>query len=763
MDGGWRTDRRLKSSRLVTASRTELPAPAFGFGGVVVATKLHAPLARPGLVTRDRLYATLTSGGPRRLTVVEAPPGSGKTTLVAQWQASDRETRPFAWLSLDEGDNDPAQFWTYVVEALRTVEGSGFGSSAVALLSAREDVRTLALPALINELAGLERELVLVLDDYHVIVEPAIHEELAYLLERLPPTLEVALTTRVSPPLRLARLRARGELVHIRAGELRFNPTEATALLAELGLDLEAADVAQLQERTEGWAAGLYLAALSLRGRTDAHAFVEQFAGDDRHVVDYLGGELLEDQTEPIRHFLLRTSILTRLSAPLCDALLGLGGSLDLLGEIERSNLFLVPLDERREWYRYHHLFGQLLALELHRAEPGLVPELHRAASRWLREHGDVGEAIHHAAAAGDVRDAADLIADHWRSFFNHGRLATVTSWLDSLPAETVEGDRRLAAARAWLALDLGRLEEAERWIGHAEATGEDIDAETALLGAVCRFKLGDLKAAHDDAVRAMALAPDALSFEHCVAQEVLGVILYWLGEDEQASALLASVLEPLRLGRNELGAAYALGYLALIHAAHGMPDEAEERAASALGEGDDPGFAEHFVLTVAHLALARAMQLRGRLTEVHVGAERAAELSRRGAGMLERAAALLELAEDRHSNGDPARARELCDEAAAIVERCAHPGIARDRVDDVRRRRGRAHRSRAPELRDELSDRELAVLRLLPSGLSQREIGSELFVSLNTIKTHLRNIYRKLGVDGREDAVERARELRLI
>ena len=193
-----------------------------------MATKLHVPLARPGLVPRDRLHATLASGGVRKLTVVEAPPGSGKTTLVAQWQASECETRPFAWLSLDEGDNDPAQFWTYVVEAVRTVEPN-FGSSALALLSAREDVRTLALPALINELAALDRPLVLVLDDYHLIVEPTIHAELAYLVERLPPTLEVAISTRVDPPLRLARLRARGELVHVRAGELRFSPTRRSS------------------------------------------------------------------------------------------------------------------------------------------------------------------------------------------------------------------------------------------------------------------------------------------------------------------------------------------------------------------------------------------------------------------------------------------------------------------------------------------------------------------------------------------------------
>jgi LuxR family maltose regulon positive regulatory protein len=747
----------------VTASRTESAARASGFGGVVVATKLLAPLARPGLVARDRLYATLMSGGPRKLTVVEAPPGSGKTTLVAQWQASEHESRPFAWVSLDEGDNDPAQFWTYVVEALRTVEGPGFGSDALPLLTAREDLRTLALPELINELAALDRALVLVLDDYHLIVEPAIHGELSYLLERLPPSVEVALTTRVSPPLRLSRLRARGELVHVRAGELRFSASEAAALLAGLGLDLAEADVAQLQERTEGWAAGLYLAALSLRGRSDAHAFVEQFAGNDRHVVDYLGAELLEEQPEEIRRFLLRTSILSRLSAPLCDAVLGEDGSLELLKAIERSNLFLVPLDERREWYRYHHLFADLLALELHQAEPELVGELHRRASRWLRQHGDVGEAIHHAAAAGDVGDAADLIAEHWRSFFNHGRLATVTVWLDSVPEDVVRQDRRLAVARAWLALDLALLEDAVRWIAYAEAAGVEVDAETALLGAVCRFKLGDLTAARKDAERAMELEPDALSFQYAVAHELLGVILHWLGEDRQSSDVLLDTLEPLRRGGNELGAAYALGYVALMDAGRGLVDEAQEHACAALAEGDDPGFAEHFVLTFAHLGLAQALARRGRLADSEEAALRAVELSRRGAGRLETAAALLGLAEARHSNGDSQGARDLLEEAAAIVDRCSDPGIARERVEDARRRLGRAKRSRAPELRDELSDRELAVLRLLPSGMSQREIGSELFVSLNTIKTHLRNIYRKLGADGREDAVERARELRLI
>jgi LuxR family transcriptional regulator, maltose regulon positive regulatory protein len=734
-----------------------------GLGRVIVATKLHAPLARPGLVPRDRLHATLMSGDPRRLTLVEAPAGSGKTTLTAQWQASELEQRPFAWLSLDESDNDPSQFWTYVVEALRTVAGPDFGSSALSLLSAREDVRTLALPALINELAAMERNVVLVLDDYHAIMDPAIHEELTYLLERLPPTLEIVLTTRVSPPLRLARLRARGELVHIRAGELRFSPAEAGELLGALGLELSEGDVAQLQTRTEGWAAGLYLAALSLRGRDDAHEFVSHFAGDDRDLADYLGGEVLDDQPEDVRRFLLRTSILRRMCAPLCDAVLGESSAPGLLAEIERSNLFLVPLDDTREWYRYHHLFGQLLSLELQRSEPVLIADLHRRACRWLVEHGDVSEAIHHAAAAGDLAAAADLIAEHWRPFFNHGRLATVGAWLDSLPAETVEGDRRLASARAWLALDFGRLEEAVRWIEVAEAAGGIMDAQTALLGAVCRFKLGDIPAALEDARRAVELAPDRTSFEHAVGYCLIGVILHWTGREAESEQTLAGAVELLRAGMNELGAAYALGYLALIETERGELGRAEELATAALQEGDDPGFSEHFVLTIAHLARAEALRRRGSLIEAEMAAARAYELSRRGAGRPEMAVALIALAEARHSAGAPGEAQELLDQAGAILGMAVDCAGIGGLLEDARRRLVSKRRARSPELRDELSDRELAVLRLLPTTLSSREIGGELFVSLNTVKTHLKSIYRKLGVEGREHAVTRARELGLL
>jgi LuxR family transcriptional regulator, maltose regulon positive regulatory protein len=736
------------------------PGPAPSFGGVVVATKLHVPSARPDLVPRERLYATLSSGGPRKLTVIEAPAGSGKTTLLSQWQGSSFESRPFAWLSLDDADNDPAQFWTYVVEALRTVE-PGIGGEALALLGARSaSVLGLALPALVNELAALDRRIVLVLDDYHAITAPEVHEQLGWLLDHLPPMVEIALTTRVNPPLHLARLRVRGELVHVRAGELRFSVDEAAAMLTALGLVLSEPDVAHLQERTEGWAAGLYLAALSLRGRVDAADFIGSFAGDDRHLVDYLAGEVLDEQRPDVRRFLVCTSILRRFSAPLCNAVTGRTDATALIADIERSNLFLVPLDNRREWYRYHHLFGQLLEHELAATEPEFLPELHRRAATWFGEQGHVGDAIHHAAAAGDDAVAADLIADNWRGFFNHGRLATVSAWLDVLPPASVDRDRRLAIARAWLALDMGRLDEAGRWIRAAEtADGGELESELAVLGAVHHFKAGDLGAARAAAERAVALE----SFSGTVASCILGISLHLSGRDDEAAPPLGRAVGLAREDGNQLGAAYALGYEALIHAQAERLDEAAALAGAALSEGDEPGFNQHFVLTIAHLALARTATARGHAGTALEAAERAVELSRRGAGRLEVAAALIALAEARQADCEVEAARELLGEAADTVALCADPGSVGTLLSDAERRLARPRRSRGPDLRDELSDRELAVLRLLPSPLSAREIAGELFVSLNTVKTHLKAIYRKLGASSREDAVERGRELRLI
>src|SRR3954469_1911822 len=408
-------------------------APRF----VLVTTKLHVPEPRPGLVARSELLARLAAEADGRLTLVCAPAGWGKSLLLAGWHASEAERRPFAWVSLDPGDDDPVRFWSYVIGALRTVE-PGLGDAALAALpTAGPALLEAVLPMLVNELAEIPRPIVLVLDDYHVLHDEVIHASVAFLLRHLPRTVHVAIASRFDPPLALSRLRAAGEVVEVRAGDLQFSHDEADALLNDmLALGLDRADVTLLRERTEGWPAGLALAALSLRDQGDRSAFIHAFAGDDRHIGEYLH-DVISEQPRPVREFLLRTAILERLCAPLCDAVTGGSDSAALLAEAYRSNLFLVALDDRGRWFRYHHLFRDLLREELARSEPELVAELHRRASVWHESNGDVDDAIFHATAGGRIDSAAELIAQHWRPAFQVSP-RTVARWLRALPPEAM-------------------------------------------------------------------------------------------------------------------------------------------------------------------------------------------------------------------------------------------------------------------------------------------------------------------------------------
>jgi LuxR family transcriptional regulator, maltose regulon positive regulatory protein len=746
-------------------------------GLTLIVTKLRAPAVRDELVPRHRLVERLISARSHRLTLVDAPAGWGKTTLLAEWRSSPDEPRPFAWVSLDSADSDPVRFWTYVIEALRMVEPELGAVPLATLRTPGTSVLRDVLPQLINQLATAPGGKVLVLDDYHLVGSDDIHQAIGVLVERLPASLHLAIATRSDPPLPLARMRARGELLEIRADQLRFSEPETAALLNDaLGLGLADADVARLRQRTEGWAAGLYLAALSLRDRADAGGFIEAFAGDDRHVVDYLGGEVLAGQPPQTRAFLLQTSILERLCGPLCDAVTGRADSAVKLEEIERDNLFLVPLDSTRRWYRYHHLFGELLRHELRRSEPELVATLHRRASAWHRDAGSPHEAVHHAIGAGDVEEAAELIARWWLWCFNRGELATVEGWLDALPPQTVTGDPRLAVARVWLALDAGRLDEAERWLGDAErggAAGRARDgagapsAGIALLRALHRFKTGDVGQALLTARRAVELEPEAPPFWRTVAACVIGVTRYWSGDAGEAHGALHDALRLADGDGNRLAASYTLGYLAAIQADRGAPGEAGsllERAASLVR--DDAGVGEHFTAMMVHLTRSGRLQRQGRLAAAAEEAARGVELARRGAGQVELGYALLTLAELRHAQGDAEQAGSLLLESRRTVDGCADPGIlaglvaaAEQRVD--RARRGRA--GTAASAGERLTERELAVLRLLPSGMSQREIGAALFLSQNTVKTHTRGIYRKLRASSRSEAVARARTAGLL
>jgi LuxR family maltose regulon positive regulatory protein len=743
---------------------------AAGLTPPLITTKLNQPVPRV-LVHRAGLVARLEADAPHKLTLIRAPAGWGKSTLLADWHASTAgDGRRFAWLTLDTDDNAPVRFWSYVIAAVQTVEPTAGAASLSLLRAPGTSLLTESLPVFLNELMQMGSPLTLVLEDYHLIRTEAVHESLTFLLEHMPPTLEVVIASRTEPPLPLARLRARGELLEIDAVALRFTEDETDALLNRLnGLGVGRRDVSRLAERTEGWAAGLYLAALSLRDGRDAGVFIDEFTGDDRHVVDYLTDEVLDSQTPEAREFLLRTAILDRMCAPLCEAVAGTG-SADLLFEIERSNLFLVPLDHRREWYRYHHLFSELLRHELELSHPDLVPELHRRAAAWLIDQGDVSAAIGHSAAAGDLETAGELIATHWNVFLNQGHVETVAGWLDRLPAEDVAADARLCLARAGTFLTLGRNDEAEGWLDAAAAAeaalpvgAASVEAEAAIYRAVSRYRSGDMASALDAAQRAVDLERDDESPWRAMAYAALGRSLYWVGDPTGAQYALAEAIRLAQPPGNTLSVLGAMGYLAALHVGRGELDEAEALIESATALGDAAHFSEHWVTTMVLVARGHALAARGDLDAAGMALARGLDLARRGAGAVELAQALLALAELRGRCGDPEAATALLREAGRTVRSCPDPGILADELTRSELALRAAATPAPPAAPDELTGREVEVLRLLATRLSQRDIGRELYVSLNTVKSHTRAIFRKLGVSTRPEAVARARELGLL
>jgi LuxR family maltose regulon positive regulatory protein len=455
----------------------------------LLATKFHVP--RKGLVPRPRLVARLARGMEHGLTVVCTPPGFGKTTLLGDW--ARRSRHPVGWLSLDGDDNDPVTFWRHVAVALDRAL-PGLGEELAALLPGSVPPSPKAEATLvINELTTMSGEamVALVLDDFHVIEQQAVHDSVTLLLDRPPPGLRLVLASRGEPPLPLARLRARGQLAELDERDLRFTLDETAVVLREgTGLDLPSASVAAVYDRTEGWAAGVQLAALSLRGRPDPAEFVASFTGSHRHVLDYLTEEVLAGQPEPLVEFLLETSVLERLSGPLCDAVRGRGDSQRLLERIERANLFVEPLDVVRGWWRYHQLFADLLRARLRAERPGRVTGLHRAAAAWYQEHGLADDAVRHALASGDADWAAELVEQNFWRLLWRSEDATVRRWLAALPAELVYARPRLCVALASRAFMAGRLEELERLLAAAERANVDDagEAEEPPAGASARL-----------------------------------------------------------------------------------------------------------------------------------------------------------------------------------------------------------------------------------------------------------------------------------
>jgi LuxR family transcriptional regulator, maltose regulon positive regulatory protein len=749
-------------------------------GSGLVASKLVVPSPRAGLLPRAGLQSLLEVGLEGKLCLVEAPAGFGKTTLLSQWQAAAGGDR-VAWVSLEEGDNDPTRFWVYVVEALRTVEPDVGKAALAALGSPSADLYRAVLPGLLNDLHAGGSPLFLVLDDYHLITNSTCHQTLTFFLDHLPVGVHVALSGRTDPPLPLARMRARGEMAEIRVADLQFTDEEAMALLnASMGLQLTAEDVARLAERTEGWAAGLVLAGLSLRGRQDSTAFIAAFHGDNRHVADYLAAEVIERQPEEIRTFLLRTSILERLSGPLCDAVLEAEGSAGLLGELERSNLFLMVLDDRREWYRYHHLFAQLLRLELAGREPALLATLHRRAAAWHRQAGNLDEAIGHASAAGEFAQAAALIAQHWLAYWRRGQRATVARWLDRLPDAAILADPPVAYVAAWIRGHSGASkQQTEDWLAVLERDGAEgslpdgVSPEGRLPDGVNSLVFGanlaraslvfdDLGRSVAAGRRALELAgPKSLQF-WWMAQSALGHALYLSGQAAETRPQLEELVGRVPAAAQPVAVVLALAVLSLLAGDQDDDDNAMALARRAAATADTQGLSAEPMCGIAYAALGRALARQGELAEAEVQLKLALAPVGIDSMLVPRAFALLLLAPVRRGRGDLAGARALVEQARELIERSADPGSLPALLEQTEQALAAAPRRRV-EAAAPLTERELVVLRLLPSRLSTREISRELSVSVTTIRSQVQAIYRKLQASSRDEAVTRARELGLL
>ena len=647
---------------------------------VLLATKLHLPASRPGQVLRPRLTARLDEGLARGLVLVCGPAGYGKTVLLADW--ARRGEHPAAWLSLDAGDNDPARFWRHAVAALDRAR-PGTGDRVAPLLGPPAPASFQGLvTALINELAA--DEALLVLDDYHLISARQVHESFAFLAEHRPAGICVVLASRSDPPLPLARLRARGQLTEIRVAELRFTPAEAAELLQHAGSALPDASVAALAARTEGWAAGLALAALSLRGQDDAAAFVAAFTGSHRYVLDYLAEEVLEQQSEQVRSFLLETSVLERLSGSLCDAVTGRPGCQALLESVERAGLFLVPLDEVRGWWRYHRLLADLLRARLQQDRPARAAELHRNAAAWYEDHGLADEAIRHATAAGEMTWAARLIEKHFDTVYSlRGEAATIHRWLAAIPASLIESRPRLLLAQAQLAAASGQLDAVEPLLDAAEraaAGAADEPFEPTIgsaasllvnlpaLKALCQAYLaqfrGDAEATAELARRVLAETGGEESLPGSIAQGFLAVAEWLRGHLPAAERAFTSSIAGFRAAGQHITTAWSGYSLAQIQRAQGRLDAAARTCQYMLEITAAPGRPPPPAAGPGYVGLAEIAYLRNELDTAVQHVTKGIELCRQFAYTPPLATGLVTLAWIRQATGDPAGALAAIGEA---------------------------------------------------------------------------------------------------
>ena len=757
--GHGRGDARQRDGRAERAGR-----PTFD----LVTSKLRRPVLRPGTVRRSSLIERLERGDPRPIVSVVAPAGYGKTTLLSQW--AERNGQAFAWVSVDEADNDPKVLLRYVAEALDAVEPIG-DRVFDALASTASSVPGSVVPRLGSAFAAMTTPVVLVLDDVHLLHNRECRAALSVLADHVPAGSRLAFAGRDEPPLRVARLRAEGRVLEIGPGDLSLTCGEAEALLRAAEVVLGEDDVAELHRRTEGWAAGLYLAALYLREGGALPGAVVSFGGRDRLVAEYVESEFLERISRRQREFLTRTAVLERLSGPLCEAVLDLPGSRATLADLAKSNLLLVPLDRQGEWYRYHHLFRDMLLAELERREPGLVPVLRRRAAGWLSGHDQPEAALEYFIAAGDVDQAARLVRRLWLPADRQGRLATLQRWFRWLEDRgAIEGHPMLAVLAAFLGATVGSPVEAERWADAVDrwqyagqARPDDPATEawaTVLRACLCRRGVEQMRADADEAVARCAregiLAPAAVLLQgtaRVLCGDLDGGDAYLEdaasgAQDVGAHEVLAAALcerSLLAMTRNDWDRAGILAEQAgttlsrtRIEDSYVTPLVCAVQARAAVHRRDLPA---------ARQQLAQAQRLRALLTYAlpHVAVQ-----------------ARIELARVHIALTDLAGARTLMREADELLRRRPGLGTLAGEAGALRAWLS-GQRSPGSTGTSALTAAELRLLPLLTTHLSFPEIAQELCLSPHTVKSQAWSIYRKLGASSRSQMIARSRELGLL
>jgi LuxR family maltose regulon positive regulatory protein len=724
----------------------------------LAATKLRPPVPPTRLVERARLGAVLDDAHAAEvaLVLVSAPAGSGKSTLVAGWAAAHQGS--VAWLQLEESDADPARFWVSVTAAIGRMNPE-IGARLEPVVAGSLGAGEVVVPAIVNELASMSRRLVVVLDDYHVIDDTQVHRDMERLIGLCPPQLTLVVITRADPPFRLGRMRVRGQVREIRSGDLRFGHAEAAALLGAVADGLDGQHLDDLCERTEGWAAGLVLAGLSLEHTDEPERFVESFRGDDQLVAGYLTDELLAALDDDERHRMVQAALLHRLSGPLLDAVTGSEGGAQWLDALASRNQLVIRLDTVGEWYRYHHLFRDLLLLEAQRSIADRIPDLHRRAAAWFETSGYPAAAVDHLLAAGDRDHAMVLMRLVGPDLLGTGRLRTLRNILERL-SDGGELDAICLTLSGWDHYLTGNYDEAQRLLDRAMATlPDDVDPMRTMPLRI------NLALGRGDVAAALAGARDVIAAGDVEARPselitATGAAFAWAGLADEARATLAIAQVRTRAEKRTTAHAMALVADAVVEF-HSAGDEAAHSAARrALDFATTSGLGDYHGIAPAVAIAAATGPTDATVTDV----ERAVALARRASTKLGLLFVLIVAGDVLLRNGDDS-GRASLEEAQQLIDTCPDPGITRLMLDRVVARNRIIRTPPAPTagLVEQLSERELAVLRYLPSTLSLPEIARELYVSPNTVKTQCSAIYRKLAVTNRQAAVQAAREYRLL